>query len=390
MELNKKNIKRILLIVFISIIFFWGLNHTSVLLDFLGNVAALLSPFIIGLCIAFVTNVLLRFIEGLWNKIPDKKGTRWLIKIKRPVCLLLSILLILGVIFILLFMIIPQISDTVESIVGMLPQFFRQVEIWWTELSAFLENYSIVLPHFELDFNGIINKITDIASEVAPSVIDTTVSFTGSLFSGIFNLVLGFAFSIYILAQKEKHVRNTKKMMKAFLPDCIMERTVEICSLSNRAFSNFVTGQLTEAAIIGVLCLIGMSIFGMPYAPVISLLIGFTALIPIFGAFIGTAIGAFLILMVSPIKAFWFVIFIIVLQQLEGNLIYPKVVGKSVGLPGIWVLTAVTIGGGIFGVAGMLISVPIFSVLYVLLKQCVNSRLKKKSSAESEEAEPIE
>ena len=210
-------------------------------------------------------------------------------------------------------------------------------------------------------------------------IVDKTLDFTGTLVSGIVNLIIALAFSFYLLAQKEKLSSNTKKVLFAFFPKKKVTNLLNIIELTDQTFTNFVSGQLLEAVIIGVLCFIGMLIFGMPYAAVISVLVGFTALIPVFGAFIGTAIGAFLILFVSPVKAIWFVVFIIILQQLEGNLIYPKVVGKSVGLPGILVLTAVSIGGSLMGVLGILISVPVCAVLYTLLKRAVNLISKNKT-----------
>jgi len=385
LELNKKNIKKILLIVCVSIAFFWGLNHSSVFFGLIGKFFSLISPFLLGLCIAFVVNVLLRLLENLWDKIPTeskkkKKKRMWLIKLKRPVCLTASVLLIIGVIFILLFMILPQIAKTVMSIVDMFPQYVETIESWWSMFSDFLASYSIVLPEIKLDFKTVAEKIT----AFIPSVIGKTVDFTGTLVSGIFNLFLGFAFSMYVLAQKEKLGRNLRKVFEALLPGEKTDRIFEIARLSNKTFTSFVTGQLTEALIIGLLCFVGMCIFGMPYALVISVLVGFTALIPVFGAFIGTAIGAFLILMVNPVKALWFVVFIVVLQQLEGNLIYPKVVGKSVGLPGIWVLSAVTVGGGLFGIVGMLLSVPTISILYTVLREKINKNLKEKNIQELE------
>jgi predicted PurR-regulated permease PerM len=198
----------------------------------------------------------------------------------------------------------------------------------------------------------------------------------------VFNLVLALAFSIYILAQKETIGRQVKKLLRALLPNKAAENLLELSSLTHLSFARFVSGQMTEAVIIGLLCFIGMLIFGFPYAGVISVMVGFTALIPIFGAFIGTGIGAFLILLTNPIQAIWFVIFIIVLQQLEGNLIYPKVVGRSIGLPGIWVLLAVTVGGNAWSLPGMLLAVPLSSVVYTLLRRFVNRRFQKSSPSE--------
>ena len=205
-------------------------------------------------------------------------------------------------------------------------------------------------------------------------MLDTTVTVTTSIVSAIVNVVLGVVFAIYLLAQKENLIRQTNKVVHTIFKSEVADRLERLAKLVHSVFTKFVTGQLTEAVIIAVLCFIGMLIFRMPYAGMVSVLIGFTALIPMFGAFIGTAIGAFLILFESPVKAIWFVVFIIILQQLENNLIYPKVVGKSVGLPGIWVLCAVTIGGSAFGILGMLFSVPICSVMYVLFKNYINRK----------------
>lgn len=384
MELNKKNVKIILLIISASILLLWGLNHLDFVLSIIGGAFSVIAPFIVGLCLAFIFNVLLRPLEGLWDKIfKKKKKTKFILKLKRPVCLVLSILIIMAVIFILLFMIIPEITRTVSTIASSVPSYLERMEAWWIQLKELLEHYSIVLPAFDLDFNKIAETLTNFLK--TSGLINKTVDITGSIFSGIFNMVLGLVFSIYILASKEKLGANTKKTLLAFLPKEKVEKAVDLAALSNKTFTNFITGQLTEAVIIGILCFIGMLIFRMPYALTISVLVAFTALIPVFGAFIGTAIGAFLILMVEPIKALWFIIFIIVLQQIEGNLIYPKVVGKSVGLPGIWVIIAVTVGSGLFGVLGMLLSVPVVSVLYTVIKEFINKRLKLKKIKPLEE-----
>lgn len=384
MELNKKNVKVILLIISASILLLWGLNHLDFVLSIIGGAFSVIAPFIVGLCLAFIFNVLLRPLEGLWDKIfKKKKKTKFILKLKRPVCLVLSILIIMAVIFILLFMIIPEITRTVSAIANSVPSYLERMEAWWIQLKELLEQYSIVLPSFDLDFNKIAETLTNFLK--TSGLINKTVDITGSIFSGIFNMVLGLVFSIYILASKEKLGANTKKTLLAFLPKEKVEKAVDLAALSNKTFTNFITGQLTEAVIIGILCFIGMLIFRMPYALTISVLVAFTALIPVFGAFIGTAIGAFLILMVEPIKALWFIIFIIVLQQIEGNLIYPKVVGKSVGLPGIWVIIAVTVGSGLFGVLGMLLSVPVVSVLYTVIKEFINKRLKLKKIKPLEE-----
>lgn len=368
MELSKKTVKRILLIITFTVLLIWAIYNHKLLFKYIGELYSLISPFVIGLCIAYVVNVILRPIERLWMKLLSKCKGKWVEKMKRPICLLLSILLVIGIILAVIFIIMPELSDSVSSLVSMVPSYVSEVESWWEALALRLDKYGVELPQFSFDTD----KFIQILKDGGTAVLNTTLSATTSIVTAVINIVLALAFSIYVLAQKETLKRQSKKVLAKLMKPEKMQKLLDMLDLINRTFTNFITGQLTEAVIIGVLCFIGMSIFRMPYAPAISVLVGFTALIPVFGAFIGTAIGAFLILLVKPIQAVWFVVFIIVLQQFEGNLIYPKVVGKSVGLPGIWVLVAVTIGGNAMGVVGMLISVPLCSVMYVVARNAVN------------------
>ena len=386
LPLNKRLLKYVFWITLIIAVAYTAVTQPQKIGAVIGGAISLLSPFIIGFCMAYVVNLLLRPLERFWMWIWHKaKRQKLICKIKRPLCLTLSFLVVLGVIFAIVFMIIPALKDTVVSFANKVPQYAKTVESWYYALVDFLENYNFELPEISLD----INKITDFAKSVisnyGSNVLDTTVNVTASIVSAIVDIVLGLVFAIYLLAQKEKLGNQTRRAATALLGPERSKRVVDFTALTNSVFTKFVTGQLTEACIIGVLCFIGMSIFKMPYAGIISILVGFTALVPIFGAFIGTAVGAFLILLESPIKAVWFVVFIIILQQLEGNLIYPRVVGKSVGLPGIWVLTAVTVGGGLFGVLGMLFSVPICSVLYVLFRNFVNKKNQEYKPEATEE-----
>ncbi len=370
MDISKKTVKRILLIIAFTVILIWAVYNHKLLFKYIGELYALISPFVIGLCIAYVVNVIMRPIERMWMKLLSRFKGKWVEKLKRPICLLLSILLIIGIILAVVFLIIPELSESISSLVSMIPSYVTEVESWWEALSERLVKYGVDLPQF--NFNP--DKLIDFLKDGGTAVLNTTLSATTSIVTAVINFVLALAFSIYVLAQKETLKRQSKKVMSRLMKPGKMQKLLDMLDLINRTFTNFITGQLTEAVIIGALCFIGMSIFRMPYAPAISVLVGFTALIPVFGAFIGTAIGAFLILLVKPIQAVWFIVFIIVLQQFEGNLIYPKVVGKSVGLPGIWVLVAVTIGGNAMGVVGMLISVPLCSVLYVVARNAVNGR----------------
>jgi predicted PurR-regulated permease PerM len=284
-------------------------------------------------------------------------------------------------------MLIPELINTVSSLIKMLPDFAKQLDSWWSELKVLLEHYNIVLPSLDFDMSRVLETVNNFISNYGEKFINTTVNITTTIVTFIVNLVLAIVFSIYLLSQKETIGKQVKKVLYAVFRNDRVTKLLDVASLSNQSFSRFVAGQLLEAVIIGILCFIGMLIFRMPYAGVISVLVGFTALIPVFGAFIGTAVGAFLILLVNPMKALWFIVFIIVLQQVEGNLIYPKVVGKSVGLPGIWVLVAVTVGGGAFGIPGMLFGVPVCSVLYVLLKDFVTKRNREEDVSVSVEDE---
>lgn len=374
MELSKRTVNRILLIITFTVLLIWGVYNHKQLGELLGSIYSIISPFIAGLCIAYIVNVLLRPVERLWMKLLNKKKGKWPVKLKRPLCLLLSILLVIGIILAIVLIILPELRDSVASLIDMIPAYADEIERWWGSLAAFLDKYNVDLPEF--DFKP--DKLIDILKDGGTMLFNTTASVTASIVTAVMNFVIAFAFSIYVLAQKETLKRQSLKVLKAVMKPEKLQKLLELLELTNRTFTNFITGQLTEAVIIGALCFVGMTIFRMPYAPAISVLVGFTALIPVFGAFIGTAIGAFLILLVKPIQALWFVVFIIVLQQFEGNLIYPKVVGKSVGLPGIWVLVAVTVGGSAMGVMGMLISVPVCSILYTVSRQAVNDRLKIK------------
>lgn len=375
LPLNKRLLKYVFWITLIIAVAYTAVTQPQKIGSVISGAISLLSPFIIGFCMAYVVNLLLRPLERFWMWIWHKaKRQKIVSKIKRPLCLTLSFLIVLGVIFAIVFMIIPALKDTVVSFANKVPQYAKTVEGWYYAIVDFFENYNFELPEISLDIDKVTDFAKNIISNYGSSVLDTTVNVTASIVSAVVDIVLGFVFAIYLLAQKEKLGNQIRRTVTAILGPERSKRVVDFTALTNSVFTKFVTGQFTEACIIGVLCFIGMSIFKMPYAGIISILVGFTALVPIFGAFIGTGIGAFLILLENPIKAVWFVVFIIVLQQLEGNLIYPRVVGKSVGLPGIWVLAAVTIGGGLFGVLGMLFSVPICSVLYVLFRNFVNKK----------------
>lgn len=355
-----------LAILFVSLFLLCNLPPLIQVFDFL--LSALL-PIIVGLCIAFVLNLLLRPLERLWNRVFRMKFRR----ARRPVCLVLTLLIVFLVIYALLIAILPQLVKTLLGLIEKIPDYVTTVKGWYTTLSDTMAEKGVSLPALEIDTAGITSLLKRFFEENGQSILNLSISVAGSLFSFVFDTVLALVLAIYILAQKRTLGARVKKLMYAVFSDKQADRITHLAYTSERIFAKFITGQLTEALIISSLCFVGMLIFGMHYPLLISVLVGVTALIPIFGAFIGTAIGAFLILLEDPMQAVWFVIFILILQQVEGNLIYPKVVGKSVGLPGLWVLAAVTVGSS-FGIAGMLISVPVCSLLYSLLREFVNRR----------------
>ena len=372
LEKNKKTIMQ--LILFTVVIIFTFVNIEA-LWNFFMYIIKVFMPFIIGAIIAFVLNVLLNVVENkLFKKLNEKNSKIWR-KIKRPTSVITTFVIIIAIIAFVLGLLIPQLQNTVEIFTDNIDSYKKQsVEL--------LDKIGIS----NKDIKKFINGLDDIQGELTTyldnnkeEIMQTTVGVASTVIGTITSFVLGIVFAIYILLKKEDLARQSKKILKAYLPEKREKRIREICEVSNTTFGNFISGQCLEALIIGILCFIGMLILQIPYASTISVLVGFTALIPVFGAFIGTAIGAFLILMVDPTKAIFFIIFIIILQQIEGNLIYPKVVGKSVGLPGLWVMVAVTVGASIAGILGMLVSVPLCSVLYGIIKTNVNARIDEKN-----------
>ena len=320
-------------------------------------------------------------LEKIWKKIFAKKGGKTSEKLRRPVCLVLSILLVIGILFAVVFMILPEFTRSLKSLINSIPRFAGNLESWWDGILEFADVYGAALPDLTVDTDKMMEMALSVFNSLfgtGNSLFSQTINFTGTIISAIASFFISFIFAIYLLAGKEKLAANTKKVLYAFTDEKKADRICSLACMTNKTFFSFVTGQLTEAIILGFLCFLGMQIFGFPYPVVVSVLVGITALIPLFGAFIGTAVGAFLIVLTDPLKAFWFVIFVVILQQLEGNLIYPKVVGKSVGLPGIWVLLSVTVFGSAFGTLAMLVSVPLCAVAYNVLRMAVGARLKKK------------
>lgn len=388
MDLNKKNIKGLLIVICVSILVWWSLSHFEAFEWLLKKLMSILSPFLVGFAIAFIVNLVLRPLEELWDRL--WKGKPLAEKLKRIVCLVLSFLFVLSIVFLVCFIILPQLGQTVSEIASALPGYLSDVETWWNELSLEVGDYVITLPQFQFSSEKLLEQLPSLWENVGKSVFDTTIGAATSIVSFVANLLLALVFSAYVLAQKETLGRQIRKILLAFLPQKKAEGIVAFSQRAGRTFGSFVTGQLTEAVILGSLCFVGMLILRMPYPALISVLVGVTALVPIFGAWIGAAVGALLILMVSPIQALWFLVFLICLQQFEGNVIYPHVVGKSVGLPGIWVFASVTVAAAAFGIVGMLLCVPISAIIYELLRELVHRRLEIREAQFAAEVPPQE
>ena len=378
MDLSKMSIKKIReLIVFTAllVVAWWKFD---VVLGVLKTIWDIIFPFVLGGAIAFLTNVPMSFLE---KKIFEnvKKKNKIVRKLKRPISLILTIVLVVGVIALVMFGVIPQLTRTMGTLVTSINDFIPQMQSWIGEFFHNNQEIMNLVDQIEFDPDQAIKWGISLLGNGAGNMMNTTMSAVGSIVSGVATFFIAFSFACYILFQKEKLHIQIRKVFFAFFPRQKADTFLKVCSLTYRTFANFLAGQCLEAVILGSMFVVTLSILRMPYALLIGILIAFTALIPIFGAFIGCAVGSFLIFMVNPQQAILFVIVFLVLQQIEGNLIYPHVAGESVGLPSIWVLAAVTIGGNLMGIVGMLVFIPLLSVLYTIFREFVYLRLKKQN-----------
>jgi len=392
MKLDKKTMGKIILLMLAAAVIFIGMLNLSSIFDVFGFFAGVLAPFTVGLCIAFILNIPMKLFEEkvfgrFGKKKPNGKSARFWNKFRRPISMVLSFILVALIIALIVLMIVPSIKDTIKLLTTTLPDFVDDVFAAAEELLISMGVVSESIFELEINWNSLGEAIKGFFTSGATStIVNTTYGITSKIFGVIFDLVMSIVFSIYVLATKERLGRQVLNIFDAFLPDKVAQFIVSVANQANGIFSSFVTGQLTEAVILGSLCALGMSVLKMPYAMMISVLVGVTALIPVVGAFIGAGVGAFLILIVDPLKALWFIIFILILQQVEGNVIYPRVVGKSVGLSGMWVLLAILIGSSIGGAVGMLAAVPTFSLIYTLIGEFVRYMLVKRGKLTQDEA----
>lgn len=375
MNLDKENIKKIRGLILFTIFVLVVLWNYELVFEGVKLLWRVISPFVLGGAIAFVLNIPMSFFERkIFGKAKDTEK-KWAKKLARPLSLIITLIVVIGIIATVMLIVIPELGRTILNLGKTIQAFIPEVQAW--AINLFQENEEIVdwISNINFKWDEILKKGIDFLTSGAGSMLDSTYKAAMSVVSGVSTFLIAFVFSCYILLQKEKLGEQVKKLMCAFMPEDWRNILLAFGTVVNKSFSSFFTGQCLEAIILGLMFLVVMTIFQMPYALLISVLIAFTALIPIFGAFIGCGVGALLIFMISPVKALIFIIMFLVLQQIEGNFIYPRVVGNSVGLPSIWVLVAVTVGANLMGVVGMLIFIPMTSVVYTMLRGIVNRRL---------------
>ena len=387
MNFSKENIKQIRSLIVFTLLLLIGLWKYEVVLDILGFVWGIISPFILGGAIAFILNVPMNFIQkNLFEKnkyFQTEKGKKLRDKLENTVSLVITIFLVISILAVVIFVVVPQLGKTFVTLKRNIEVFIPKI---MADIATLFENNPQILGELnglqldwnQLNWDNILTTIIDFFRHGAGSVLGSTYQAAKGIVSGMATFFIAFVFACYILLQKKKLAVQIRKVMYAYLKTEQVEKILDVCSLTYKTFSSFLTGQCMEAVILGTMFFVTMGLLKFPYALLVGMLIAVTALVPIFGAFIGCAVGVFLIVMVSPVKALEFIVLFLVLQQIEGNLIYPHVVGNSVGLPSMWVLVAVTLGSSLMGIVGMLVFIPITSVIYSLLRRSVYTRLEQK------------
>ncbi len=374
-------VKPALIVVTFTVLLAYALFHFDELRAIGGDLFDAVSPFITGMFIAYILNVFMNLFENVVFGRLTRSDSKFWASVKRPLCIFLAFAVVILLILAVTLYIVPEIIQSLDLIVEAakvnIPIYAKNITEWVNWVSREL-NLDIVSEGAtflkEFDWTGLLTGATELTSNFLNSILNATMSFA----SGLFTVILSIIFAVYFLGGKEALLLSMKRLAYSFLPKKAIATAADIAVTANQVFSSFVRGQLTECVIIGCLCFIGMSLIGFDYALLISCIIAMTALVPILGAYIGCVIGAFLLLLVNPMDSLIFVIFIVVLQQLEGNIIYPKVVGSTIGLPGVWVMAAVTICSNLFGIMGVLLGTPLAAVLYAVLRRVTSNRLAAK------------
>ena len=371
MHIDKKTLKNIFVGVALCIVLYWILHETERVSATLAVIGDVLFPFVLGASLAFILNVPMRAIESVMGGV-KKNGLR------RGLSVLLTFIAVLMVLAVVFLLLIPQIGDTFESLVPKLLEFFNKVQTF--VIDSVNNNPDLVaLIGSELnnfDWAGLVQEAIKMVTNSVTAIVSGAFIAISTASSVLMDVVIAIVFAVYCLFQKETLARQGRKLVYAFLPEKTADYIIRVLRLANATFSNFFSGQCLEVCILGTMFAITMAIFRMPYIPLVSVLVAVTAFIPVVGAWIGCVLGAFFILVANPLQAVWFIVMFLALQQIENNLIYPKVVGTSIGLSGMWVLIAVGVGGSLMGVAGMFLMIPVTSVIYTLLSEYTDKRLR--------------
>ncbi len=379
MDKNNRDLKRIFSVILFAVILFWISNNVPIILGIFSKLLSILSPFILGGCIAFIINIPMAAIEKRMLKPrknkktgQEKQGNK---KLARFFAMIFSVIFILFIILAIFKLIVPELVNVVQLLIEKIPYLAEQAKTFLqtnTEAGELIENIMTSFEQQEISLEEEVLKFVT-------NILNSSISIVGSVIRFVTDLIISIVFAAYILMSKEKLANQFNNGFKAYLSQKWYRRITKVLKTTKNTFSVFITVQCLEATLLGILCIIGMLIFKIPYAITVGVFIGVTALIPVVGAFLGIIIGALLILAVEPLKVLPFIALVLVIQQIEGNFIYPKVVGDMIGLPGIWVLAAVSIGGSLWGILGMLIGVPIASVIYTLVKEDVQTRLQSEN-----------
>lgn len=384
-----RTVKRGLLYITYAIVLYLMLSHLSTVSKAWTTLMTVLRPVLLGVVIAYILNLLMRPMETKWLRAVWAKFPR-LARGKRAICIVLSILLVLALITGLCFFIIPQVGESIANLANSVPGYIITVTDYCSGLQDKLDMNNDIVKYLWDTGNDLLQQFGVWIKNIAAGMATWLINLVANVSSGLINTLLGLIFAIYILADKEHIGSIFHRLLRALFKDSVRERTIYIVRKADRAFGGFITGQLIEALILGALCFVGLTIIGffvggMPYALLISVMVGFCNIIPILGAYLSAIPSTLLILLVSPIKALIFVIFLVVVQQFEGNVIYPKVVGTSIGIGGMWVLLALTIGGNLMGLTGMVLGIPAFAVIYALVREYTENRIRmKKEAAEAQ------
>lgn len=380
--MSSKRFKKYLLLITFAIVLYFFMNNFGIFWNILGFIMIVIMPFIVGFCFAYIINKPYAFFADKAYAGMANKG-KFLQKLRKPLAMITAYIIVFGIIVFLIVILVPQLVSSFEQLIQNFSGYadsFKSLIIQFSDkwlngaVPADSNLFQILNSLVEMVTGGEMKAfIQNAASYFGPGLFDFTVSFTTNLY----NVGMGIVISFYLLACKDKLLYQSRKLVYAYVPEKILPKVLDIANLSDKMFGRYIYGRILDSLIIGIMCFIGMSIFRFDYALLISVIIGITNIIPVFGPFMGAVPSVLIMLIINPMEAVWFTIFIVVLQQIDGNIIGPKILGSSIGISGFWIMTSVVIGGGLFGIIGMFVAVPVFSIIYFLLGENVNKRVAK-------------